>query len=109
MHRFDYQLKESHRRIRTAVVASATTLTELFGLGPIIACSLIGFTGDIAHFANHDAYSAYNGTAPVERSSRGRIVHSVSQRSNRRLNRLSAFRGADGSFAWRGSSCHEQR
>jgi transposase len=59
---------------------------ELFGVGPIIACYLIGFTGDIARFANRDAYAAYNGTAPVERSSGGRVVHRVSQRGNRRLN-----------------------
>jgi hypothetical protein len=32
--RLDAQLKESHRRIRTAVQASATTLTDLFGVGP---------------------------------------------------------------------------
>jgi transposase len=69
-----------------AVTASQTSLTELFGIGPIIACYLIGFTGDIARFATRDAYAAYNGTAPVERSSGGRIVHRVSQRGNRRLN-----------------------
>jgi transposase len=84
--RLDEQLKASHRRIRTAVAASQTTLTELFGVGPIIACYLIGFTADIAHFASRDAYAAYNGTAPVERSSGGRVVHRVSQRGNRRLN-----------------------
>jgi transposase len=84
--RLDEQLKESHRRIRTAVTASGTSLTELFGVGPIIACYLIGFTGDISRFANRDAYAAYNGTAPVERSSGGRVIHRVSQRGNRRLN-----------------------
>jgi transposase len=47
----DAQLKESHRRIRIAVKASATTLTDLFGVGPVIACYLIGFTGDVRRFA----------------------------------------------------------
>jgi transposase len=84
--RLDEQLKVSHRRIRAAVAASETTLTDLFGVGPIIACYLIGFTGDIARFAGRNAYAAYNGTAPVERSSGGRVVHRVSQRGNRRLN-----------------------
>ena len=60
----DVQLKESHRRIRAAVAASGTSLTELFGVGPVIACYLIGFTGDITRFANRDHYAAYNGTAP---------------------------------------------
>jgi transposase len=70
--RLDAQLKQSHRRIRTAVAASQTTVTELFGVGPVLACYLVGFTGDITRFATRDAYAAYNGTAPVERSSGGR-------------------------------------
>jgi transposase len=45
--RLDGQLKVSHRRIRDAVRASATSLTDLFGIGPIIAGMLIGYTGDI--------------------------------------------------------------
>ncbi|HEU0040830.1 MAG TPA: IS110 family transposase [Jiangellaceae bacterium] len=84
--RLDAQLKESHRRIRVAVKASRTTLTDLFGVGPIIACYLIGFTGDVGRFTSRDQFAAYNGTAPVERSSGGRVVHRLSQRGNRRLN-----------------------
>jgi Transposase IS116/IS110/IS902 family len=71
---------------RGSIHESGTTLTGLFGVGPIIACYLIGFSGDIDRFANRDACAAYNGTAPVERSSGGRVVHRVSQRENRRLN-----------------------
>jgi transposase len=43
------------------------------------------FRGAISRFANRDAYAAHNGTAPVERSSGGRVVHRVSQRGNRRI------------------------
>ena len=86
LRRVDGQLKDSLKRIRVAVEASNTSLTELFGIGPIIACTLIGCTGDIGRFATRDRYAAYNGTATVERSSGGRVVHRVSQRGNRRLN-----------------------
>ena len=82
----DAQLKASHKRIRTAVAASGTSLTDLFGVGPVIAAMLIGYTGDIGRFANRDHYAAYNGTAPVEFSSPGRTVHRVSKRGNRQLN-----------------------
>ncbi len=82
----DAELKASHKRIRTAVAAANTTVTDLFGIGPVIAAELIGYTGDINRFANRDHYAAYNGTAPVEFSSGGRQVHRVSQRGNRRLN-----------------------
>jgi len=84
--RLDEQLKASHKRIRVAVAASGTTLTDLFGVGPILGAMLIGFTGDVRRFANRDRYAAYNGTAPVEFSSGGRTVHRLSQRGNRQLN-----------------------
>ncbi|MGI9577128.1 MAG: transposase, partial [Microthrixaceae bacterium] len=84
--RLDTQLKASHRRIRSAVAASGTSVTELFGVGPIIAASLVGYSGDIGRFANRDAYAAYNGTAPVDYSSAGRTVRRLSKRGNRRLN-----------------------
>jgi transposase len=84
--RLDDQLKVSHRRIRDAVRVSATSLTDLFGVGPIIAGMLIGYSGDIGRFANRDSYAAYNGTAPVEFSSGGRTVQRLSERGNRQLN-----------------------
>ncbi len=84
--RLDAQLKASHRRIRTAVAAANTSVTDVYGIGPIIAAMLIGYTGDPTRFTSPDAYAAYNGTAPVEFSSGGRIAHRLSRRGNRRLN-----------------------
>ena len=84
--RLDSQLKESHRRIRLAVRASGTSVTDVSGVGPIIEAQIIGYSGDICRFANRDAYASYNGTAPVERSSGGRVVHRVSMRGSRKLN-----------------------
>ncbi|MDJ0771421.1 MAG: IS110 family transposase [Ilumatobacter sp.] len=82
----DAQLKASHKRIRAAIAASSTTVTDLFGIGPIIAAMLIGYTGDVGRFRDRDHYAAYNGTAPVEFSSGGRTVHRASTRGNRQLN-----------------------
>lgn len=84
--RLDAQLKRSHERIRNAVRASETSVIEIFGVGPIIAGMLIGYSGDITRFASRDHYASYNGTAPVEFSSAGRVVHRLSQRGNRQLN-----------------------
>jgi transposase len=80
------QIKQSRRRIRDAVQASGTTVTDVFGVGPVIAAMLIGNSGDMSRFANRDRYAAYNGTAPTEFSSGGRTVHRVSRRGNRTLN-----------------------
>jgi transposase len=86
IHRLDGQLKASHKRLRTAILASGTSLTEIYGIGPIIAAELIGYSGDVRRFANRDSYASYNGTAPVEFSSGGRTVHRVSERGCRMLN-----------------------
>jgi transposase len=84
--RLDDQIKTSHRRIRVAVKASGTSVTDVYGVGPIHAAMVIGYSGDIRRFANRDAYASYNGTAPVEWSSGGRIVHRLSLRGNRKVN-----------------------
>jgi transposase len=82
----DVVVKDSRARITAAVAASGTTLTDVFGIGPIIAAMLIGFSGDPLRFTTSSRYAAYTGTAPIEFSSGGRIVHRLSRRGNRRLN-----------------------
>jgi transposase len=86
LRRIDAQLKTSHKRIKEAVKVSGTSVTEIYGIGPIIAAEIIGYSGDVRRFANRDAYASYNGTAPIEFSSGGRTVHRVSQRGCRMLN-----------------------
>jgi len=84
--RLDNQLKESHKRMKIAVRASGTSLTEVFGIGPVLACALIGYTGDVIRFTSRDQFASYNGTAPIEVSSGGRAAHRLSRRGNRQLN-----------------------
>jgi transposase len=82
----DAQLKASRKRIEVAIKASGTSLIEIYGIGPIIAAELIGYSGDVRRFVNRDAYASYSGTAPVEFSSGGRITHRASERGCRMLN-----------------------
>ena len=86
LRRFDEQMRASKTRIAAAVTESATTLTDLFGVGPIVAAMVIGYTGDVTRFRNRDHFAAYTGTAPIEVSSGGRITHRLSRRGNRQLN-----------------------
>ena len=65
--------------------ASGTTLTEVFGVGPVVAATVIGDVRDISRFGGRDRFAAYNGTAPVEVSSGNRVVFRLSLRGNRRL------------------------
>ena len=57
-------MRDSRARITAAVTASRTTLTEIFGVGPIVACMLIGYSGDPTRFTTASRYAAYTGTAP---------------------------------------------
>jgi transposase len=82
----DAQLRASRRRVEEAVAASGTSLTDIFGIGPIVAAMIIGNTRDIARFATRDRFAAYCGTAPIEFESGGRSIHRLSLRGNRRLN-----------------------
>src|SRR5215217_4324170 len=69
-----------------AVKASQTTVSELFGFGPVNSAIAIGHARDVSRFANRDRFAAYNGTAPIEVSSGGRLTHRLSRRGNRQLN-----------------------
>ena len=85
--RLNTQRREARRRIVAAVAASKTTVTEIFGVGPIVAATVIGEVSDIGRFPSRDHFAAYNGTAPIEVSSGGRRkVFRLSRRGNRRLN-----------------------
>jgi transposase len=86
LRRLDAQMRTSKARIAEAIAASGTSLTELFGVGPVVAAMLIGYTGDVARFRSRDHFAAYTGTAPIEMSSGGRITHRLSRRGNRQLN-----------------------
>jgi transposase len=86
LRRLDEQMKASKRRIIEAVAASGTSLVELFGVGPIIACMLIGYSGDVRRFQSRDRYAMYNGSAPIDVSSGGRVTRRLNRRGNRQLN-----------------------
>jgi transposase len=86
LRRVDRQLAESKKRLEQAVTASGTTVIDIFGVGPVVAATVVGVTGDIARFPSRDRFAAFNGTAPIEVSSGGRKVWRLSRRGNRTLN-----------------------
>jgi transposase len=86
LRRLDAQLRETRKKLAVAVRASGSTVTEVFGVGPFIAATVIGDVRDVSRFASRDRFAAYDGTAPIEVSSGNRKVHRLSLRGNRRLN-----------------------
>ena len=50
LRRADHQLAASKKRLEQAVAASGTTVIDIFGVGPVVAATVVGVTGDIARF-----------------------------------------------------------
>ena len=86
LRRLDVQIKESRKRLAAVVKASGTSTTKIFGVGPVVAATAIGITGDVARFPNRDHFASFNGTSPIDVSSGGRKVHRLSRRGSRHLN-----------------------
>jgi transposase len=84
--RVDVALVELHRRIEVAVIASGTTVTDVYGVGPIVAAYLIGYTGDVCRFPSAGHHARYNATAPIEASSGPKVRHRLNPNGNRQLN-----------------------
>jgi transposase len=84
--RLDAAIKEVKKRTSTAVAASGTSVTDVYGVGPIVAALLIGHTGDITRFPTSGHYASYNATAPIEASSGNVVRHRLNPRGNRQLN-----------------------
>jgi transposase len=82
----DEQRRATKKRITRIVAATKTSVTDIYGVGPIIAATVLGYVGDIHRFPTRDHFAAYNGTAPIEASSGNNTVHRLSRRGNRQLN-----------------------
>jgi transposase len=83
---FDRKIKAVTTRITEAVVATGTTLTDIVGVGPVTAATILGEVGHVARFATSDNFASYTGTAPIEVSSGEVTRHRLSRAGNRRLN-----------------------
>ena len=84
--RYDQQIAAMKRRLGEAVASSGSTLTSIFGIGPVCAALIIGHTGDIFRFPTAGHFASYNATAPIEASSGEHRRHRLNPRGNRQLN-----------------------
>ena len=86
LRRIDVQMRDTKKKLATVVRAAGTSLTGLFGVGPVITAAVIGDVRHASRFPSRNHFAAYNGTAPIEVSSGGRKIYRLSRRGNRRLN-----------------------
>ena len=88
LRRIDAQLRDAKKKPDVVVRASGTTMTSIFGVGPVAAATMIGAVRDVSRFPGRDHFAACNGTAPIEVSSGPRKIYRLSRRGNRRLNHV---------------------
>jgi len=80
------KIADLNRRVEAEVEASGTTLPEIFGVGPILAATILGKVGSVGRFPTKAHFASYAGTAPVEASSGQVVRHRLSLAGNRHLN-----------------------
>jgi transposase len=83
----DEEIRSLERRVRTLIDASGTTLTQLCGVGSLVAARVMGEVGDIRRFRSKAKFAAANGTAPLPASSGRTQRHRLRRGGNRQLNR----------------------
>jgi transposase len=82
----DTKMKTVREQIVPLVEQTGSHLTELCGVGPLIAGRVLAEVGDIARFPSRHHFASYNGTAPIDASSGDQVRHRLSRAGNRRLN-----------------------
>ena len=86
LRRLDRDLEALAGKIRVAVEASGTTVTDVHGVGPVMAAYILGHTRDITRFKTAGHYARYNGTAPISASTAAKDRHRLNPNGNRQLN-----------------------
>ena len=73
-------------QIAETVAATHTRLTEIDGIGPVVAGRLLGRTRQASRFPTGSAFASYAGVAPVEVASADRARHRLPRGGDRQLN-----------------------
>jgi len=84
--RIDRKIDDYTRRIVTEVKAAGTTLTRIYGVGPLNAALIIGEVGDVSRFPSRDHFASYTGSAPIAASSGDHHRHRLNRAGNRTMN-----------------------
>ncbi|EEP74659.1 transposase [Micromonospora sp. ATCC 39149] len=82
----DRRLHTNQTQIRQVLTETRSTITDIRGVGHIIAAKTLGHVGDITRFPTADHFASYAGTSPLEASSGERRRHRLNPTGNRQLN-----------------------
>ncbi len=82
----DQRLKLNSAEIERAVAATGSRLSEVDGIGPVIAGRLLGRIRRASRFPTAAAFASYPGVAPVEVASADHARHRLPGGGDRQLN-----------------------
>ena len=85
--RLNRQIDQLTTQITTVIRASGTTLTNVYGVGDLLAAEILAEVGDPTRFPTKAKFAMANGTAPLEASGGRTTRHRLNRGGNRRLNR----------------------
>lgn len=82
----DARLKANVEAINAVLAERATRLTDVQGVGPVVAARVLGRTGRASRFPTGGHYASYAGAAPIQIASAEHNRHRLSRGGDRQLN-----------------------
>lgn len=86
LRRLDRRISDATQTLSDTVAASGSTLTELLGIGDVVAAKILARTGSVTRFPTPAAFASFCGVAPIEVSSGDVVRHRLSRAGDRQLN-----------------------
>ena len=86
LRRLDAEAARTKAEIVATLEQSGTTLTEVPGMGPLLAARILGEVGDPRRIRSKAAFAQMAGTAPLPASSGATTRHRLNRGGNRKLN-----------------------
>ncbi len=87
LRQLDREVTRATATVRRQVAATGTGLTEIVGVGGLIAARILAEVGDVRRFPTSHHFASANGTAPVPACSARTVRYRRNRSGNRRLNR----------------------
>lgn len=82
------KMKKATAELKTIVASRGPHLTDIHGVGPVVAARILADVGDVARFADRHRFASWTGTAPLDASSGENNRHRLSRAGNRRVNHM---------------------
>lgn len=86
LRRLERRISSADTDVAGAVEATGSTLTDLYGIGPVLAGKILARVGPVSRFRSAAAFASFTGTAPIEVSSGEVVRHRLSRAGDRGLN-----------------------